>query len=85
MNHNDVENTIRRELERMGVQQAPDATQDAQEAVQEHAQAPQAPVSVEAALSFAIGGPLAVPVPGLNNDGALAKIIGANTLNGKKL
>ena len=78
MNQN-IENMVRAELERMGVR----ADDEQQETQPQQDAVPR--VSVEEALSAAIGGPVAGSVPGLNNDGALAKIIGANTLNGKKL
>lgn len=72
MNQN-VENMIRRELERMGVKT--DEQQDTPEQQQQH-------VPIEAALSQAIGGPGAY---GLNDDHSLARAIGADTLNGERL
>ena len=68
-----IENMIRAELERMGVQ-----TNDEQ---QDTPQQPQY-VPVEAVLSQAIGGPSAY---GLNDDHSLARAIGADTLNGERL
>ena len=74
MNQN-IENMIRRELERMGVQA------DDEQREQETPQQPQY-VPVEAVLSQAIGGPNAY---GLNDDHSLARAIGADTLNGERL
>ena len=73
MNQN-IENMIRRELERMGVK-TDDERQDTPE------QQPQY-VPVEAALSQAIGGPNAYA---LNDDHSLARALGADTLNGERL
>ena len=70
MNQN-IENMIRRELERMGVK-TDDERQDTPEQ-QQH-------VPVEAVLSNAIGGRIA-----LNDDHSLARAIGADTLNGERL
>ena len=71
MNQN-VENMIRAELERMGVK-TDDEQQDTPEQQQPH-------VPVEAVLSNAIGGRIA-----LNDDHSLARAIGADTLNGERL
>lgn len=73
--HETIENMIRAELERMGVK-TDDERQDTPE------QQPQY-VPVEAALSQAIGGPFGHVA--LNDDNSLAEIIGANTLNGKRI
>ena len=75
MNQN-IENMIRAELERMGIQPTDDGQQE-----QETPEQPQY-VPVEAALSQAIGGPGAY---GLNDDHSLARAIGAHTLNGERL
>lgn len=64
MSETNIENVIRRELERMGVR-AEDEQQRDQAAPE------QPPIPVEAILSDAIGGPLA-----LNNDQALGRIAG---------
>lgn len=82
MNQN-IEDAIRKALEARGIVPPPEAPQEATQAPQAAQEAPQAPVSVEAALSQAIGGPFGHVA--LNDDNSLAKIIGANTLNGKKL
>ena len=76
MNTN-IENVIRAELERMGIQQDDDEQQE----TQPQQEAPPR-VSVEAVLSNAIGGPLA-----LNADQALGRIAGGAraTVNGKPL
>ena len=66
-----IENMIRAELERMGVK-TDDERQDTPEQ-QQH-------VPVEAVLSNAIGGRIA-----LNDDHSLARAIGADTLNGERL
>ena len=71
MNQN-IENMIRAELERMGIK-AGDERQDTPEQQQPH-------VPVEAVLSNAIGGRIA-----LNDDHSLARAIGADTLNGERL
>ena len=82
MNSN-IENMIRRELERMGVR-ADDEQQDTPEQPQH--------VPVEAVLSAAIGDrPVAFPGPaingirGLNDDRGIARALGADTLNGERL
>ena len=66
-----IENMIRAELERMGVK-TDDERQDTPEQ-QQH-------VPVEAVLSNAIGGRIA-----LNDDHSLARAIGASTLNGERI
>ena len=82
MNQN-IENMIRRELERMGVR-ADDEQQDTPEQPQH--------VPVEAVLSAAIGDrPVAFPGPaingirGLNDDRGIAQAIGAHTVNGERI
>ena len=75
MNQN-IENMIRRELERMGVQPTDDEQRE-----QETPEQPQH-LPIEAVLSQAIGGPGAY---GLNDDHSLARAIGADTLNGERL
>ena len=70
-----IEAAIRRALGDMGVQT------DDEQREQETPQQPQY-VPVEAVLSQAIGGPNAYA---LNDDNSLARIIGADTLNGKRL
>ena len=72
-----IENMIRRELERMGVQTGEDEQRE-QDTPQQQQYVP-----VEAALSQAIGGPFGHVA--LNDDNSLAEIIGANTLNGKRI
>lgn len=73
-----IENMIRHELERMGVR----ADDEQQETPQ---QEPPSRVSVEEALSAAIGDrPMTGPAA-LNADRRLAAIIGADTLEGKPL
>lgn len=71
-----IENVIRAELERMGIQPTDDE--------QRERETPEQPqyVPVEAVLSNAIGGPVA-----LNNDAALGRIAGGAgaTVNGKPL
>ena len=76
MNSN-IENMIRAELERMGVK----TDEDEQQREQDTPEQPQH-VPVEAVLSNAIGGPVA-----LNNDTALGRIAGGAraTVNGKPL
>lgn len=76
MNSN-IENMIRAELERMGVK----TDEDEQQREQDTPEQPQY-VPVEAVLSNAIGGPVA-----LNNDAALGRIAGGAraTVNGKPL
>ena len=76
MNSN-IENMIRAELERMGVK----TDEDDEQREQETPEQPQY-VPVEAVLSNAIGGPVA-----LNNDTALGRIAGGAraTVNGKPL
>ena len=76
MNSN-IENMIRAELERMGVK----TDEDEQQREQDTPEQPQY-VPVEAVLSNAIGGPIA-----LNNDAALGRIAGGAraTVNGKPL
>ena len=69
-----IEAAIRRALGDMGVR-----TDDEQ---QDTPQQPQY-VPVEAVLSQAIGGPFGHVA--LNDDNSLAEIIGANTLNGKRI
>ena len=71
-----IENMIRQELERMGIQPTDDGQQE-----QETPEQPQY-VPVEAVLSQAIGGPNAYA---LNDDHSLARAIGADTLNGERL
>ena len=70
-----IENMVRRELERMGVKT------DDEQREQDTPEQPQH-VPVEAVLSNAIGGPIA-----LNNDTALGRIAGGAraTVNGKPL
>ena len=70
-----IENMVRRELERMGVKT------DDEQREQDTPEQPQH-VPVEAVLSNAIGGPVA-----LNNDTALGRIAGGAraTVNGKPL
>lgn len=76
-----VEDMIRHELERMGIAQDDDEQQD----TQPQQEAPPR-VSVEEALSAAIGDRPAIGSSiGLNQDRALAAIIGADTLEGKPL
>ena len=72
-----IENMVRAELERMGVK----TDEDEQQREQETPEQPQY-VPVEAVLSNAIGGPVA-----LNNDAALGRIAGGAraTVNGKPL
>lgn len=70
-----VENMIRRELERMGVQT------DDEQREQDTPQQPQH-LPIEAVLSQAIGGPAAY---GLNDNRSLARTIGADTLDGERL
>lgn len=74
MNSN-IENMIRAELERMGVR-----ADDEQQETRQQKAPPRVPV--EAVLSNAIGGPVA-----LNNDAALGRIAGGAraTVNGKPL
>ena len=74
MNQN-IENMIRRELERMGIKTDED---DEQQDTQPQQEAPPR-VPVETVLSNAIGGPIA-----LNNDQALGRIAGGPgaTING---
>jgi len=75
-----IEDTIRRELERMGVQDSPETTQERPGAPHTAPQQPETRVPVEAALSAAIGGPLA-----LNDDQTLGRIAGGATatINGR--
>ena len=72
-----IENMVRAELERMGVK----TDEDDEQREQETPEQPQY-VPVEAVLSNAIGGPVA-----LNNDAALGRIAGGAraTVNGKPL
>lgn len=81
MNQN-IEDAIRKALEARGILPPPEAPHEATQGAQAAQEAPQASVSVESALSQAIGGPLA-----LNNDVALGRIAGgARTIvNGKRL
>ena len=71
-----IENMIRRELERMGVQPT-DGEQREQDTPQQQQYVP-----VEAVLSQAIGGPNAYA---LNDDHSLARALGADTLNGERI
>lgn len=78
MNQN-IENMIRHELERMGIKTNEDDEQQAQDTPEQPQQGAPPRVPVEAVLSNAIGGPVA-----LNNDAALGRIAGGPgaTING---